>query len=254
MSTAAPISPSDFALLCEVIDTVARASRLPREDAEDFAQTVHLKLLERSYAPLARFSGRSSLRTFLTVVVQRLLLDWRNSRYGKWRPSTCARRLGPLAIALDRLMSRDGHPLEIAIEILAARTNAAGAGVLRALAAQLPHHSRPRTIVTDDLESLAVQSFDDPIDAEQAALATRRRLVALARAFRRLPAADRRLLTLRFARRMTIASIAAHLKTPAKPLYRRVARLLATLRQEMQPFVPLGSADAFGTPMPPLDA
>jgi len=45
-------------------------------------------------ALLAKFEGRSSLRTFLTVVIQRLFLDHRISAWGKWRPSAEARRGG----------------------------------------------------------------------------------------------------------------------------------------------------------------
>src|SRR5689334_4174040 len=108
-------SSSDFALLCRVIEWVARTGGLSPEDAEDFAQSVHLKLLERNYAPLAQFDGRSSFHTFLRTVVKRLLLDWRNHRYGKWRPSACARRHGDAGIDLDRLITRDGCAPEEAV-------------------------------------------------------------------------------------------------------------------------------------------
>ena len=46
----------------------------------------------------------------------RLLLDWRNSQYGKWRPSRQATRLGRHAITLERLMSRDSLSAAEAVE------------------------------------------------------------------------------------------------------------------------------------------
>ena len=87
-------SPSDLQLLATVIREVARVRRLSPADAQDFGQSVQVRCLERDYEMFRRFSGRSSLRTYLRVVVTRLLLDWQNSSYGKWRPSATAARLG----------------------------------------------------------------------------------------------------------------------------------------------------------------
>ena len=51
------------------------------------------------------FEGRSQLRTYLITVVQRHFLDDRNARWGKWRPSSIARRIGPIAVLLDLLVT-----------------------------------------------------------------------------------------------------------------------------------------------------
>ncbi|MGH8186413.1 MAG: hypothetical protein ACREUC_07605, partial [Steroidobacteraceae bacterium] len=67
-----------------------------------------LKLIEHDYAVLRRFEGASSLRTYLTVVLHRVLLDQRNREWGRWRPSAAAYRNGPLAVRLERLVTRDG--------------------------------------------------------------------------------------------------------------------------------------------------
>src|SRR5215208_5464467 len=52
-----------------------------------------------------RFERRSSLPTYVTVVIQRLFLDYRNRLWGKWRPSSDAKRLGPTAMLLERLVA-----------------------------------------------------------------------------------------------------------------------------------------------------
>ncbi len=101
-------SPEELAVLDQAIRRVVRASRLPSEDAADFSQSVHLRLLERGYEPFRRFAGRSALRTFLAVVVRRMLIDWQRATLGKWRPPAAAVRLGPHAVALARLIGRDG--------------------------------------------------------------------------------------------------------------------------------------------------
>jgi RNA polymerase sigma factor (sigma-70 family) len=227
-----PFTPpsADFALLCEVIASVARSSGLPPDQAEDFSQSVQLRLLERNYAPLAAFSGRSSFRTYLTVVVKRLLLDWRNHRYGKWRPSSEAKRLGPAAVRLDRLMSRDGHGVEEAVAIAKQVQAEPDSQPLREMLAKLPKRARVQMLVPDDLEAFGAAEFDDPVEAEQAAAKERRTLRRLRRACRRLPAEERRILFLRFQKGMSIRAIAALLGTPDKPLYVRIGRIMGSLR------------------------
>jgi RNA polymerase sigma factor (sigma-70 family) len=230
---ALPIPLADFELLCEVIRGVARSSGLSTEDAEDFAQTAHLKLLECSYAPLTRFKRHSSLRTFLTVVVRRLLLDWRNAAYGRWRPTMAARRLGPDAITLDRLISRDGHSRDEAIAILENRRDAPCPTTLHALAKQLAPRGRPEAVAVDDERLLGRCGFEDPIEAAHASAEHRKMVARLTRAFERLSPADRQLVRLRFGENMSIAAIAVKLAVPVKPLYRRFERLLMTLRQDI---------------------
>ena len=44
-------STADFQLLCDVIATVARTSGLPPQDADDFCQQAHLRLVERQICP-----------------------------------------------------------------------------------------------------------------------------------------------------------------------------------------------------------
>jgi RNA polymerase sigma factor (sigma-70 family) len=232
MSTVPP-SPADFQLLCDVIASVARTSGLPAPDAEDFAQQVHLHLMERRYAALTAFAGRSSFRTFLTVVVRRILLDWRNHRFGKWRPSSQAKRLGPVAIALDRLICRDGHRSEEAVAMLKGRPSCTHSEPLRDLAARLPRRRRAQVVVPETFEGLAAAAFEDPVEAEQSSDARRRTMRRLRHACGQLSEEDRRLLVLRFRHGMSIRDIAASLGQPDKPLYRRMERIVASLRRAM---------------------
>jgi RNA polymerase sigma factor (sigma-70 family) len=200
------------------------------EDADDFSQQVHLRLLERNYAPVTMFAGRSSFRTYLFVVIKRMLLDWRNSQAGKWRPSASAKRLGPAAVALDRLISRDGHSRDEAIAILEGCPSSLPARLLRALAERLPRRSKRQLIVPEQPETIGAVPFEDPIEIRDAATARRQAVLTFRRAYAQLPADDRHLLYLRFQRKLTVAAIAELLGTPSKPLYRRIDRLLRTLR------------------------
>ena len=103
------LSEHELRLLSQVIRSVVKRQRLSHDDELDFGQHVHLRLLESGYRQFRQFAGRSSLRTYLHVVVQRICLDWQRSIYGKWRPSAAAAELGPYGTELDRLIHRDGH-------------------------------------------------------------------------------------------------------------------------------------------------
>src|SRR5262245_28884016 len=185
-----------------LIQIVARRHRLSPADAEEFASTVRLRLIEHDYAVIRKFRGGSSLRTYLTVVIARLCLDFRASSWGRWRPSQGARRLGPLAVTLERLMVRDGMTFDEACASLSTGRDV-DVAQLRAFAAQFPHRSKRRWVEIDTIEEAA--AVIPPADE---GLRARSVNTALAKALRNLAPADRRLLKLRFARGMSISSIA----------------------------------------------
>ena len=139
-------SSSELVLLGQVIRGVVRRARLPPDDAGHFSRSVQLKFFDSGYEALARFDGRSSLRTYLITVVWWLLREWRNAAYGRWRPSTTARRLGMEAVRLDRLINRDGLSVEEAIEVASRAPGASPDRVLRRIADRLP---RQRSAATD---------------------------------------------------------------------------------------------------------
>lgn len=233
MSPHPALSADHFALLQRVIRTVARNNRLNTEDAEDFAQTVHMKLLQRDYDAFDSYEGRCSLSTYLTVVVTRLLLDWRNATRGKWRPSASALRLGPDAVLLERLMNRDGLTREEAITTVACRRQASTESQVTALADRLV--PRPRRVFIRDVsdDTLGRLEFQDPIAAAEARARQRWVRGALRQACAILPAEDQRLIALRFGRELTVRAIGDEMGTDSKPLYRRLDRALKTLRHQL---------------------
>jgi RNA polymerase sigma factor for flagellar operon FliA len=224
-------SPEQLALLSQAIQDVARVRRLSGADVDDFAQSVHVRFLERNYDIFDRFEGRSSMRTYLMVVVSRMLLDWRNALYGKWRPSNAAVRLGGHAIELERLMSRDGYSKDEAAEML--RTMKEGAPALCALqdlADQLPNRPRRRTVSDKALCDVEGRGFEDPVEADEGRKAERKMRTALAAALRQLSSDDRWLIRARYVQHRSVHAVAQSLQIDPKSLYRRYERLLRTLR------------------------
>jgi RNA polymerase sigma factor (sigma-70 family) len=223
-----------FAVLDSVIRHVARAGRLLPDDADEFSQSVHVKLLERRYDVFDRFDGRSSLRTYLTVVVRRMLLDWRNAAQGKWRTSAAALKLGDAAVALERLIYRDAFQASEAIRVL--RSGGCGETTVRLheLWEQLPKRQKRRRVPDETLDEHRAAAFEDPLEAEQR---RRRRLEVestVARLLRQLPAEDRWLLRTRYKGAQSIRSMAQALDVEPRQLYRRCNRVLRTLRRSLE--------------------
>lgn len=68
---------ANLPLVERAVAFACRRYRLQPEEAEEITSVVHLKLVENDYAVLRSYEGRSSLATFISVVVQRLVLDHR---------------------------------------------------------------------------------------------------------------------------------------------------------------------------------
>lgn len=224
-------------LLDEVARSVARRGGSRADDQEEFVARARLKMVEDDYAALRRFEGRSSLRTYLTVVLQRLFLDERVRRWGRWRPSAEARRRGPAAQRIEILLRRDGLPGEEAWRKLTWNEGwALTRDEFEAVAAALPQRVRPRVVDEIELESMTAPnaSADVTVAAREAAETAERTRAALRCSLAALTPEERVILKLRFQDELTVGAVARALALPAKPLFRRIEQLLARLRAALE--------------------
>src|SRR5438477_7896350 len=134
-----------------LIDRVARSVCARRGvsggDAEDFASTARLALLENDYAVLRSYEGRSSLAGYLAVVFERLLMDQRVHALGKWHPSRAAEHMGPVAILLEKLIVRDRRTIEEALPIMRGLDPSLTRSDLESMLSRLPDRiPRPRAV------------------------------------------------------------------------------------------------------------
>lgn len=220
----------------EVIRFACHRRGLRGEDAEDFAGHVRLKLVESNYDILRKFRGRSSLKTYLTVVIQRLALDYQAARWGKWRPSAMAKRGGPEAVRLEQLMVRDGLP---AAEALAIVHREAGPDLdvtgLQRLAGRFPLRVRRHYVGEELLETLAADSPD--AEALLVAAEAQARFSRVAARLRELVTGldprDRLVLQMRFEQDLSVAQIARLLDLDQKRLYRTIEQALTSLRGQL---------------------
>jgi RNA polymerase sigma factor for flagellar operon FliA len=233
---AADLFQSQLPLIEGVIRFVVRRHRLGVSEAEEFAAHVRLKLIDDDYQILRRFCERSSLRTYLSTVVERLFLDYRIHQWGKWRPSAEARRGGPLAVRLEALLYKDGLPFQQAVEVLLVSERVpATRAEIEALGARLPPRTPRRIVGEDAIGDLPVSGAvaDSAVLAREAAAVAARTRAALGVALSHLPPQDRVVVQLHFGEGLTIADVARALHVDQKPLYRQLERALASLRTSL---------------------
>lgn len=204
-------------------------------ELEDFAGYVNLELLKDDCATLRKFQNRSSWWTFLATVIEKLALDFLIQRWGRWRPLAMAEKLGPVAVILDRLVNRDGHPVEEAIEIV--RTNHA-AGLshsdLRAIWDQLPPRPRFSEVAEEAAAAVsAPESSDVHVEDAELEREIKRLEETLRAAFGALAARDRVVIGLRYDHDMSVVEIARVMQLSAPTIHRLLDRSLTELRTSL---------------------
>lgn len=226
----------ELPLIEQSLQKIASRKCCSPDEAEDFTSWARLRLLEDGRPILEKFQGRSALSTYLTTVALNLFRDYRIAKWGKFRPSAAAKRMGTVAVRLEMLVARDGIPLDEAIEILR-RNEGVQASVeeLEAMAAKLPVRAPRRFEGEETLAQLSGgERAEDRALRREAAQAAGRVETALDEGLRTLSPEDRLILKMRVQDGFTVADIARSLHLEQKPLYRRLEQVTARLRQEME--------------------
>ena len=216
--------------------SVARRLRIAEQDRADFVSWTVMRLLERGDRVLASYRGESPFESFVMVVIANLGRDYRNLRWGKWAPSALARREGPDAIALEKLIHRDGASPSEAVRILANRDDTMKSeSELRLLANTLSTRVRKEFAQLDDSIELPSGHRTDALVLD------RERDKRVGRAASRLrsliddlPDEDRVLVRMRYFDGLRVSEIAQMLSLPQKPLYRRFEKILMSLRAGLE--------------------
>ena len=239
-------------LVHQIVRTTGRRRHLSPSERDEFGSFVNLRLVENDYAILRKFQHRSSLWTYLAAVVERLSLDFCAEKWGRWRPSAKADRLGPVAVLLEQLITRDGHTPDEAIEIVRTRHDVAlSYDELRTMIDSLPARVRPSEVseqaaagVSSDIRSdAAIEDADRRHDIE-------RLQRALQAAFGAISAQDRVVIALRFDQDLSIAEISRITGVSVPTLHRRLDKSVKQLRLSLSQagFDPRDMANLIGHP------
>ena len=223
-------------LVERVVRYVARRHHLTAADAEEFASVVRFKLIDRDFAILRKFQGRSNLGTYLTTVIERLYLDFCIARWGKWRPSSAAKRLGPLAVLFEQMLCRDGLTFEEAVGTLQVDHRCSVTREeLHAIYHQLPMRSARRFATEEELAVARVKvgTVDRALDHRHDLEIAERVERALVAAVGELSTPDQLVLKFRFADGLSISDIGRLVHIPPKRLYRQLHHIVALLHKKL---------------------
>jgi RNA polymerase sigma factor for flagellar operon FliA len=220
-------------LIEEIIGHCCRKSHFTPHEAEDFGGHVRLKLIEDDYAVFRKFRGRSSIRTYLTTVISRLLLDYQNHIWTKWRHSAEAERLGRVAMRLEQLLVRDGLGFDEACKQLRAEGVTLSVLEFADLRAKLPPRSLRRFVSDEQLQSRTSPEPkpDEALEAKEQQANQRRIYTALHLSLPILSKEEQ--ILVRMWTEFKVSEISRILKVDQKPLYRRIKTAFEKLKKEL---------------------
>lgn len=212
-----------------ILSVIARRHALSGSDAEEFNSWVRARIIDSDYAIFRKFGGRSSMATYLSVVLGNLFHDYRNAVWGRWRPSAAATRMGPVGVRLEELLYRDGFPLRECIELLRSRGVTQTGAELGRMAAALPARASSAEVPLSVLEGTPGEAMPAPGETApgEGDFAVLRQVIA------ELSPEDQVIMKLRFWDDFSIADIARALHLEQKPLYRRVEAIEQRLRERL---------------------
>lgn len=236
VSTGRTLLETHFDLIQRKLQHLSRRSGLPEHEAEEFRSWALFKLVENDSRVLASWEGRSSFPTFLTVVLVNLMRDYRIQVWGKWRPSAAAQRRGPEGVLLERLVLRDGLPVDEAIQRMRTEHGVSlSRAELERMAVALPRRMDRRRVGEEELLRVPVDGqVESRIEEGERSRTEERLRELLAPLLQSLPAEDRLLLKLHYWDGLSMAAIAPLLGRPQRELYSVRDRCLKKLRRSLE--------------------
>ena len=146
--------------------------------------------------------------------------------------------MGDVAIALERLTTRDGFSFAEAVELMTTgNPPASSRRELEAISLRLPPRTPRPMLVTEETAPDLVAAADDPSDGpmsrEREQLA-RRAAAVLDQVMNSFEPEDRLILKMRFWSAQRVADIAVTLHLDAKKTYKRIDKLLGKVRNGLE--------------------
>jgi len=188
--------------------------------------------MENDYAAVRGYRGESSFASYVSVLAVRTLLDYRDRVWGKWHSSAVAKRLGPVALELERRLYRMNESRDEAVAGVRARFPDLQDDDLEAIMTALPQRPpRHREVGIEHAANVALHPDVSHVDRAETAA----RLSDTIRTFiDGLPEDEQLLFRLRFVADLGIAQIANILHRKPFQLYQLIGRRLRALRSALE--------------------
>lgn len=221
----------------DVIRFVAARYEMRDADAEDFGSDVKTRLIENDYAVVRSYAGLASFKTYITIVIQRLALDARIHQWGKWHSSAEAKRIGPVAVELEKYIRRDKRTIADALLPCQRLDPDVTLEMLEQLATRLPYkEQRMRLVGIEDAPETRQAPVATPNASVEVVRNDQSRIVVnvIRETLLRFTPEDQKLFRLHFGAGMKISEVARAWNVDKKPLYPRIIRCLQELRKALE--------------------
>jgi RNA polymerase sigma factor (sigma-70 family) len=224
-----PLNEPHLSEILAAVRTVARRRGLTADQQGDLLSYAVCRLLERravSAVPL------SNPRAYLETMVDRFWVDLTNELWGRWRPTAAAQRLGETAVALDRLIRRDGvDPREAVHQAYGGGRRRRTLETLDRLARRLA--PRPRPVPIEEVDRELVTGGEAEVLAAEQRRRLRQALTALRQELRGLEGTARRVLEGRYLEGRSARDLAGELGLEERAVYSLAYRSLEALRERL---------------------
>lgn len=114
---------SNLTVTNKIIEKYCRMHNVRGNEVDDCRSYVYEKLIDNDYKKIREFKGNSSYKTFITVVITRILIDRKRLSSRKWKPSKKAIEIGKEAVILEELVYCKDCSFEEAYNILTTNHN-----------------------------------------------------------------------------------------------------------------------------------
>lgn len=216
--------------------SICRRYSIFGDDAADVLGDVELRLVRDDYAALKQCRNWNNPKPFLRVLISRVALDWMVSQWGKWRPTALARRLGPAAVLLERLILRDGMSRDEAILIaLNADELTESREELMDFLAALPLAPRSHTVRLDDqVDVPGVKSAGGSAATDESLSRLRQILDAMQDEVQRLGAQDKIIIKMKYFDGFKGRQIAETVRETEQWVFRCIYKVMKTIRTRLE--------------------
>lgn len=221
------------AVISRATRLVARRLGLSAGEREELESEVWLHFVRNGERIRDQYEGRSSVRTYLCTIITNLARDYRIRKWGKWRPSVAALRLGAAAVRLEVLVHRDGFSRSEAVKRVRSECSRRSVAELEDLVERLPARQLRGREVALKYEPPVDPEVERELDRTDRSLRLERVKKEIGRAVAGMTTAERGLLRERFLRGRTVSEIARESQTDRRVLYRTLERSLRRIRQQL---------------------
>jgi len=228
---------SNLSITDKIIKNYCYRYNITGDEADECNSHVYEKIIDNDYKKIREFKGGSSYKTYITVVISRILIDKKRSS-GRWKPSQKALKMGEEAVILEELVYWKNYSFDQAYNTLTTNHKISirrdrAYEIITLLQRKNVRRAKPRTIELVDNESDNKSTSPDKSVIHKEILKKRDQLDNVIEKIREsLSNEEHLLLRMRFEGNINISKIARVLKKDRSNIDKKLKAILRKFKDE----------------------